>query len=455
MKHSNEFSKFMRNTVNLNQSRIETLSSRVKAIDDFLKNDDVFGAIYKETRSQGSFAHRTIIKPSKKKQEFDADIVFYLKENLDWEPKHYIEELYKRFKANGTYEEKCGRGTRCVTIDYAGEFHLDIVPCIHRENAVFNDTFHICNRKENTEERTNPQGFTDWLAEKNRETGRNNLIKVIRLLKYLRDIKQTFSCKSILLTTLIANQIGGLRDLTAPYTDLPTTLRVLVGRLNDYLKDNAHMPVVCNPVDDNENFNRHWDQAKYENFRNQIGRYTDWINDAFDEENQAESIKKWQKIFGDDFGREIITNSVKKDIAVENISNDIPIPVHAEEPKWPISGPNNLPLKVTVHDERRGSAIELAVMQREVVGASIAKNLKVRMEYLGGIAATHKLYWQIVNRGHDALRNNCGRGEIFPDTRVRWEETLYEGTHWIECFLVDKKKKICTGRSGRYFVKIR
>ena len=40
MKHSNEFSKFMRNTVNLNQSRIETLSSRVKAIDDFLKNDD-------------------------------------------------------------------------------------------------------------------------------------------------------------------------------------------------------------------------------------------------------------------------------------------------------------------------------------------------------------------------------------------------------------------------------
>ncbi len=91
MKHVNKFNEFMKDAVNLNQSRIDTLTSRVEAIDNFLKGDDVFGDLYESTKSQGSYAHKTIIKPSEKNAVFDADVVFYLKENTDWEP-----ELYRR-----------------------------------------------------------------------------------------------------------------------------------------------------------------------------------------------------------------------------------------------------------------------------------------------------------------------------------------------------------------------
>ena len=36
------------------------------------------------------------------------------------------------------------RKTRCVYIDYAGDFHLDLVPCITLDEECY-----ICNNKEN------------------------------------------------------------------------------------------------------------------------------------------------------------------------------------------------------------------------------------------------------------------------------------------------------------------
>lgn len=439
----------MKNTVNLNQTRIDTLISRVDVIDRFLKNDEVFKEFYINTGLQGSYAHRTIIKPSTKSPEFDADLMLYMEKNEEWEPKDYLEELYKELKANSSYKNIVGRRTRCVTLNYAGDFHLDIVPCIVRDSLFEGETYHVCNRNENIEEKTDSKGYTDWFQDKNHEVGNNYLIKSVRLVKYLRDIKQTFSCKSILLTTLLANQVGGFGDIFKNYDDLPTTLKIVINNLNAYLQANEQMPIIYNPVNAKEDFNRHWDQDKYSNFRVQFKRYNDWINDAFDEVDQAESIRKWQKIFGDEFGKAIVSKS-----QVSEGKSNFPIPNYVEKPKWPILGINNLSVKVTIHRANDGSP-PITTIQREVLGDPIGKHRKVRMEYLGGISPAHTLYWQVVNTGNDALSNNCHRGELFYDNSVRWEDTLYTGVHWVECFIVDKKRNVCTGRSGRYFVNVR
>lgn len=353
MKHVNKFDEFMKNTVNLNQSRIDTLTARVDVIDRLLRNDDIFGELYIEIGLQGSYAHRTIIKPSQKSPEFDADLMLYINESEEWEPKDYIEELYKRFKENSNYKNIVGRRTRCVTLDYAGEFHMDVVPCIVRESFFNGKTYHVCNRNNNVEELTDPKGYTKWFQDKNRQVGNNYLIKTVRIIKYLRDIKQTFSCKSILLTTLLANQVGGFGDLFEDYDDLPTTLKIVINNLNAYLQDNAAMPVVRNPVNDDENFNRHWDQDKYTNFRSQIKKYNDWINDAYDEADQAESIKKWQKIFGDDFGK----TPNNKGLAQKSVTTPAKLPEHCEKPPWPIANLFKPKVRVTVHDSKVGQAI--------------------------------------------------------------------------------------------------
>lgn len=450
MKHLNKFNEFMKNTVNINQSRIDTLTNRVDVIDRFLKDDPVFGDLYIETISQGSYSHRTIIKPSLKKPEFDADLVFHVKENDDWEPKDYIENLYAQLRNNSNYKNIVGRGTRCVTLDYSGEFHLDIVPCINRDEFWSGETFHICNRNENAEEQTDPQGYTGWLRDKNKSVGNNNLIKSIRLFKFLRDIKQTFSCKSILLATLIAEQTGGLRDMISPYDDLPTTLKTLFNRLDDYLQDNEEMPIIENPVNEEEDFNRHWTQEKYDNFRNQINKYNLWLNEAFDEEEQSDSVTKWKKIFGDDFSK----STEEKSSSAKLSASHFPVPDHAAKPPWSILKFSRAEIRVTVHVDGDESNI-VSTISRENIGPKVPKRCKVRMEYLGQVSHTHEIHWQVVNTGKDAASRKDGlRGGFYKDGPIRTEETLYEGVHYIECFIVDKKKKICTASSGKYFINI-
>jgi len=56
------FDEFLENVVNLNQIRIATLEARVESISDFLRDSEYAPKIRRFT-PQGSYAHRTIIKP--------------------------------------------------------------------------------------------------------------------------------------------------------------------------------------------------------------------------------------------------------------------------------------------------------------------------------------------------------------------------------------------------------
>lgn len=237
---------------------------------------------------------KTIIKPPKDK-EFDADIMVYLEEKEDYEAKDYINIIYNLFKDNRKYEEIVGRKSRCITINYSGDFHVDIVPCIERNNVKY-----VCNRnaKQDTSqfEKTDGTEYKEWFNKKDEQT-KGYLKEVTRLIKYLRDIKQTFTCKSILLTTLLANQINDNHT----FSDLPTALKDIMVQLNNFLQANEKMPIINNPVLKEEDFNRHWNQENYDNFRKHINTYTEKIQDAFEETDRDKSINKWQHIFSDKF----------------------------------------------------------------------------------------------------------------------------------------------------------
>ena len=288
MKHTKYFNQFLENEVNLNENRINILDQKVDTITSFLKGklED-----YQQREKQGSYASKTIIKPPKDK-EFDADIMIYINEKDDFEAKDYIDEIYTLFKNDGNYEDIVNRKSRCITINYSGDFHLDVVPCIQKNGNKF-----VCNKNSNEFEKTDGTEYKKWLNDKNKTSG-NYLKKVIKLLKYMRDIKNNFSCKSILLTTLLGNQIHNNED----FSDLPTALKEISNRLNDFLQSEDDMPTIENPALSSENFNRHWNQNKYSNFRDKIEMYVDKINEAFSKSDHNESVKKWREIFGDEFG---------------------------------------------------------------------------------------------------------------------------------------------------------
>lgn len=302
MKHASTFDNFLKDTVNLNATRIQTLETRAETIKGLLKESNLLKHNYIDAREQGSWALKTIIKPRPNK-EFDADIRIYLSEFPNWEPKDYINNIYSLFRDKDVYHDLVSRKTRCLTLNYNGDFHLDIIPCLQREEGLF-----VMNRHENILEETDGSGYTEWFQSQNKIVGNNNLVKVVRLVKYLRDIKQTFTAKSVLLTTLLAQQISIIKT-EDDFKDVPSSLCTISNRLNNFLQFNTNMPIIQNPALPEEDFNRHWNQDKYDNFRDKWCSYTEKMNSAISETSRDESIKKWRLIFSDDFGTLIKSNS--------------------------------------------------------------------------------------------------------------------------------------------------
>jgi predicted RecB family nuclease len=138
MKLVSKFSDFLKTKVNLSEGRIESLDDRVAAIDKFLaKSDHAIAERFVQTIPQGSYAQGTIINPVAENDEFDADVLVEIEEDPEWEPSDYVQKLYESFRSNGTYKSMVRRRSRCVTVDYANEFHLDAVPLVRRHGQQF------------------------------------------------------------------------------------------------------------------------------------------------------------------------------------------------------------------------------------------------------------------------------------------------------------------------------
>ena len=292
-KNNKEFQEFLRDHVNLNPSRLDRLESGVRGVDGHLK-DHLDG--YQKMDRQGSYALGTLIKPVDENDEYDADIQIVMYRKSKWEPKEYILEINRTLAENKTYADKLRLKTRCVTVDYAGDFHLDVVP-----RVTINNKYYVCNRIDNKFEETDGSGYRDWFNEKNRITS-GNLKRVVRLLKYLRDHKNSFTAKSILLTTLAGNAIKVSDEGKESVSTVADTLSTVLTRMNNYLQQHPSMPEIKNPVLAKENFNRHWDQKKYANFRSRIQSYAQTAKTARAEPSSEKAIGLWRELFGDEFG---------------------------------------------------------------------------------------------------------------------------------------------------------
>ena len=294
-KNNQQFQEFLRDEVNLNEGRLRRLETAVGAVTAYLR-DHLTG--YQKMEPQGSYALRTLIKPVDDNDEYDADIQIVMNPNPNWEPKDYIHAIHRTLKENQNYADKLRLKTRCDTIDYAGDFHLDVVP-----RVTSGSRHYVCNRIDNTFEETDGTGYRDWFNDKNRITG-GNLKRVVRLLKYLRDHKNNYTAKSILLTTLAGNTISPTDEGTEAVSTVADTLITVLTRMDDYLQQNPYMPEIRNPVLPGETFNRHWDQGKYTNFRNRVHSHALTARNAKAESSSERSIKIWQGLFGEGFGKD-------------------------------------------------------------------------------------------------------------------------------------------------------
>ena len=231
MKFTTDFDDFLRNEVNLDPTRLTRLQERVDAIENFITGHAGLSAMFVDLIPAGSWAFRTIIRPVQATDGFDADVLLHVVEQDGWLPKDYIEYVFQAFKASGTYKDMVQRHKRCVRIVYAGEFHIDVVPYLERAGRHY-ITYRWNHRRQAHLSCHTLEGFTEWMDERERASN-GTFVKVVRLLKYLRDYKNTFTCVSVILTTLLGEQLDPIEAIDKPelYQDIPTTLVTLMRKL--------------------------------------------------------------------------------------------------------------------------------------------------------------------------------------------------------------------------------
>jgi SMODS domain-containing protein/adenylyl/guanylyl cyclase-like protein with sensor domain len=444
MRFNNHFNAFLANEVNLSQARLGQLDERVEAIDGFLSSgSNEIATRFVQMIPQGSYAHRTIINPVDDNDEFDADVLLELTEEPNWSASDYIEDLYKVFRASSRYHSVVSRHARCVKVDYANEFHIDIVPYMERHGEHY-----IANRDTDEFELTNPEGFNEWLDRQNQTTG-GKLIKVIRLLKYLRDYKNTFSVKSVILNILVGGRVNSALLLDDPdhYKDLPTAFKNLLVDLSAYLQANPNMPNLIDPSCPSEDFNHRCDQDQYTNLRKWIKYYSEKAAAAFKETDRNTSLKLWREIFGDDFG--VASTAVAKASAAhigraantEQFLEDLRIPVRID-PRYQVRLGARVLRKAGWRDydlQKHGN----------VVGRSRTIHFSLATCNVPG---PYQVYWKVRNTGEEAIRADCIRGQIVKDagSLSRDEPTAYRGKHYVECYVV--RNGVCVANAHQNVV---
>ncbi len=432
MKFARQFDDFLRKTVNLNQSRLDDLDGHAKALESVLSAHEGIDHLCKGTIPQGSWAHQTIIKPLPNR-EFDADFLLQLDAQADWAPSDYIDVVHEALCSNENYKSRAEKKCRCVRVRYAGQCHVDIVPFVRSEDV---GSGHIVNGVEDKFEATNPEGLTAWFDEQNQAAG-GQLRRAVRLAKYLRDIKGTFTAKSVILTTLMAKCV----DRVDPdgFPDTPTAVKTLFAALADYLELFPDQPPsVSDPSNPTENLNHRWPEKPevYVNFRKMIRSYADRISKAWESGDRLESMAGWRDIFGDQFGTEI-----QKEGAMESRKSDVLAPGEQSISDLGVIVPDSFPHRVTVQCVAspakgfRGGDIRALGALRP--GRSLTFSVSTC-----SASPPYNVYWKIRNTGPDATNNLRGDIHMSP---TREEHTRYRGHHWVECYIV--QNGVCVAKN--------
>lgn len=480
MKLHNHFKTFLKDHVNLNDTRLRLLTDSVEAVKNAVKQLDWVPEIV-DFAEQGSWAHETIIKPQPDKP-FDADLLVLVKAVPDWTAKDYVNRLATELNALPAYKDKVRRFSHCATIEYAGERKIDIAPCI--VDRLYPGTYEVCNRGTDEFEQSEPITYTDWVKGRNNIAGGNDLKKASRLLKYMRDIKGNFTCPSFLLTTLLGYRIYDSDRDSTQFADLPTTLKTLVGRLDDWLQDRPNVPEVPNPVLYGEDQASGWDQVKYANFRDKVNLYRGWIDDAYDEADKEESIGKWRRVFGDGFAEgeikraaEQISESVIRadgtSLVTEGHFTDLVAMVkalgsgsvpprihrlpHIERPRWRRAN-EQLTVRVTAqlihanYGHLNRSIYSAEPLQR---GHSV-KFCAATVHGVPYQTDDYSIKWRITNTDKAAVAANQLRGDFYPSDEgaFRSEALSYRGVHFVEAFVIRKRDQKLIGHSDPFYVVI-
>ncbi|MCK9220678.1 MAG: nucleotidyltransferase [Bacteroidales bacterium] len=285
----------MAEEIQLDSTRYERMKTSYEAVKNWIEGDELFFHPYRyDVYPHGSVRILTTVKPIGK-DEFDLDIVIHLKSTTPHTPQRIYAELKRRIGENEKYRGMMELKNRCIRLNYAGDFHMDILPGI-QESEYDQNRIKVPDRELGNWVSSNPRGYAEWFF------GQANMVKVsllekafsaeklpidnfknkkplqraVQLIKRYRDIyfikDDTYKTSSIILTTIAGVFYSGEESIFETIDKIITTIRAKVNEPIVRLK-------IVNPVNPNEDFTDKWDTEPeyYTEFKKfAIHLYNEW-----------------------------------------------------------------------------------------------------------------------------------------------------------------------------------
>lgn len=440
-----EFNEFLRDHVNLNQGRVDTLQKRVSSLDGYMSDKSSLADILVgDVMPQGSFAHKTIIKPYSG-IDFDADVLLPIEEQTDWTPKKYTLELKKALDASTNYAGKTVLGKRCVTIDYANDFHIDVVPFITCADGMT----YITHRIENEFIRQDPVAFTNWIKS-NARTTNGHLIRVTRLVKYLRD-RSSIELPSVVLTALLVERLRSFASIN-DYPNVATTLTSLLEDLNNYIGWMSSPPFINDRVGGNLA-----DRVTYTGFKNLQSQVKTWAGKARNalDAPSDESLGAWQKLFGSSFGSSSASSAARETVLADSVASHIDTYENTVAPgEQTLESAHGIVTRldptarirvVGRFSPRTNGKGRPRLMASNGDHVPIGRKLTFTIEDCN-VAGDYDVYWKVRNAGAEAARRRDFRGEIQKTGTMITEQSAFPGAHWVEAWVVKDGVAVATSR---------
>jgi hypothetical protein len=273
------------------ESQYNDAAERYKTIGEFLAEENSPLRCFEPVvYPQGSMRIRAAIRPAHGK-EFDVDAVCEFKKMPHNDPKQVKRLIWERFHNSDRYRDMAIEKNRCVQIQYAGDFHMDVMPCVPgqpwwtKQGSVW-----VPDKKLNDWKPSNPIGFAafvetaaakipkHFIALSNRAEAKAAnveplpaeqsftkpaLIRIIQILKRHRDQffqdNHDMSPISVIITTLATHSYD--RSVSQNTFDSVYDLMLeVVGGMPEFIKVNKQTAqfFVENPTHPEENFAEKW-----------------------------------------------------------------------------------------------------------------------------------------------------------------------------------------------------
>jgi hypothetical protein len=288
------FSKFIQD-VQLDNARVGRIRAAAVRLAEFCNSDAGIRQYAPHVFFQGSYANDTAVKPADARREYDVDMVVLMSlptsnaaDVLDW--------FADRLRQDADYRARLfPPKDKCVRLNYAGDFHVDIVPA-HRL-ATNNDRIQIPSRRSGWLY-SHPKAFTAWCESQETRTKRD-FNRCVKMMKRWRDITTDArtAVTSIVFTTLLGSRVPTPMPANPDAQVIVQTLTPLT----QYLDSKPLKPVVANPSMTSEDLAATWSQANYELFRRHMRRATERARQAYSAGSEAEAVRLWRTLFGDAF----------------------------------------------------------------------------------------------------------------------------------------------------------